>query len=129
MKNSRTKLILMALVAGLLLALWCAPAFSQCAMCRAAASGGALGRNPNTAIMVLLIPPVVLFCAIFIVAYRYRMAPGEAFVGNKKEKTQRTWLKRQEKSNRGENAESVPPAVAGVYGHDYDPPATAGGTD
>jgi len=50
-------------------------------MCRAAlgnsteaarASGGM-----NLAVLVLLVPPVALFCAFFIVAYRLRKAPGE----------------------------------------------------
>jgi heme/copper-type cytochrome/quinol oxidase subunit 2 len=46
-------------------------AFAQCAMCKAAAA--ASGNSAlNTAILVLLIPPVVIFCAIFIVAYRMR---------------------------------------------------------
>lgn len=54
---------------------------AQCAMCRASlgnsteaasASGGM-----NLAVLVLLIPPVALFCAFFIVAYRLRKAPGE----------------------------------------------------
>ncbi len=78
------KLILMGLGAATLLALWYSPALAQCAMCRAAAAGGALGRNLNAAILVLLVPPVTIFCAIFFVAYRSRMAPGEALGENGK---------------------------------------------
>jgi len=29
----------------------------------------------NLAVLVLLLPPVALFCAFFVVAYRYRKAP------------------------------------------------------
>src|SRR5215210_4632550 len=55
---------------------------AQCAMCRAAignsAEAAAAANGMNLAVLVLLIPPVGLFCAFFIVAYRYRQAPGEA---------------------------------------------------
>ncbi len=52
-------------------------AFAQCAMCRAAAVASGKEASFNLAILVLLVPPVVLFCAIFIVAYRLRAAQGE----------------------------------------------------
>jgi heme/copper-type cytochrome/quinol oxidase subunit 2 len=99
MRGRIAKLILMGLGAATLLALSYSPALAQCAMCKAAAagaSGGALGRNLNTAILVLLVPPVTIFCAIFFVAYRYRMAPGEAPGENRKEKRRAklAWLKR-----------------------------------
>jgi hypothetical protein len=62
-----------------LLAPLCAPALAQCAMCKAsAAASGDTGANSlNLAILVLLVPPVMIFCAIFIVVYRYRGAQGE----------------------------------------------------
>jgi glycerol dehydrogenase-like iron-containing ADH family enzyme len=70
--KSVIKPVLIALSATFALALWCAPtALAQCAMCKAAAA--ASGNDAlNTAILVLLIPPVMIFCAIFIVAYRMR---------------------------------------------------------
>ena len=57
-------------------------ALAQCAMCRAAISNSAeaasMASSMNLAVLVLLIPPVALFCAIFVVAYRYRKAPDES---------------------------------------------------
>ena len=46
-------------------------------MCRAAAVASGKEASLNLAILVLLIPPVILFCVIFIVAYRMRAAQGE----------------------------------------------------
>lgn len=49
------------------------PAFAQCAMCR-----GSLGTNSsfirsfNIGVLVLLVPPVTMFCTIFVIAYRHR---------------------------------------------------------
>jgi NAD-dependent oxidoreductase involved in siderophore biosynthesis len=78
MKTSRFGKSLWSAVAALLLvALASAPACAQCAMCRAAFNGGsgaALAQSLNRGIIVLLIPPVVIFCAIFITAIKYRKA-------------------------------------------------------
>ncbi len=50
--------------------------FAQCSMCKANVQAGASATNVagtlNLAILVLLIPPVLIFCAIFFVALRYR---------------------------------------------------------
>ena len=46
-------------------------AFAQCAMCRASVSQ-AFARNLNLAIVVLFVPPVTMFLAIFFVAFRNR---------------------------------------------------------
>ena len=75
---------------GALRALWGAlalisnplAAFAQCPMCRASAEAGANGNAAfsgalNLGILVLLIPPVLIFCAIFFLAYRYRKALGD----------------------------------------------------
>ena len=72
---------------GLLLSICCAvvcamqapAAFAQCAMCRASvqaagSTNAAASETLNLAILVLLIPPVLIFCAIFYVAYRYSKA-------------------------------------------------------
>ncbi len=77
-------------IKGLLLSICCAfvcvaqasAAFAQCAMCRASvqAAGSAntaASETLNLAILVLLIPPVLIFCAIFYVAYRYGKASHE----------------------------------------------------
>jgi hypothetical protein len=51
---------------------WAAEAEAQCALCRTALqdAGEATARAMNTGILVLLIPPVAIFCTIFAVAYR-----------------------------------------------------------
>lgn len=49
--------------------------WAQCAMCRASVAGAhnaAFTRNFNIGVLVLLTPPVTIFCSIFIVAYRKR---------------------------------------------------------
>jgi heme/copper-type cytochrome/quinol oxidase subunit 2 len=49
-------------------------AIAQCPLCRTALEhgGDAAARTMNIAILVLLIPPVSLFCSIFAIAYRKR---------------------------------------------------------
>jgi len=51
------------------------PADAQCSMCRAALAGSGNAkfiRNFNIGVLVLLIPPVSIFCTIFVVLRRYR---------------------------------------------------------
>lgn len=65
MRTTRTALILLALGA---LAALCAPdAAAQCALCRTALKGAgeATARAMNLGILVLLVPPVAIFCALF----------------------------------------------------------------
>ena len=49
---------------------------AQCAMCRAtvtaAANNAAMIKKLNLGILVMLVPPVTIFCSIFIVALKYR---------------------------------------------------------
>jgi len=54
-----------------------ATAAAQCAMCKASASslGEASARNLNYAILLLLCPPVAIFCGLFVVAYKRREPP------------------------------------------------------
>ena len=74
LKSSNTARLLAALLLCVLCVLMISePAMAQCAMCR-----GSLGTNSsfirsfNLGVLVLLVPPVSIFCTIFIVAYRYR---------------------------------------------------------
>lgn len=73
----------MLLAAALLVMLLCVVtgAEAQCAMCRsavnAATNGANLAKSFNTAVLVLLAPPVTIFCSIFIVAYKHRQARKE----------------------------------------------------
>jgi hypothetical protein len=49
-------------------------------MCRAALSGSNNAffiRNLNIGILVLLVPPVTIFCSIFVVLKRYRRPDGK----------------------------------------------------
>ena len=77
----RGRQILGAVGAVAITALLSPSVLAQCAMCRAAignsAEAAAAANGMNLAVLVLLIPPVGLFCAFFIIAYRYRKAPGE----------------------------------------------------
>lgn len=47
-------------------------ASAQCALCRASAEhvGEGTGRVLNLGIIVLLIPPVAIFCAIYLAAFK-----------------------------------------------------------
>lgn len=59
--------------------LTCVPVLAQCPLCKLAVEnstqGKAMGRGLNLGILVLLIPPVSVFCSIFIFALKYRNAP------------------------------------------------------
>lgn len=61
-----------ALGLAALAAVWPGTALAQCPLCRSAVqnAGDQTARTINLAIVVLLIPPVSIFCAIFAVAYR-----------------------------------------------------------
>lgn len=48
---------------------------AQCAMCRAALAGSnnaAFIRNLNLGVLVLLVPPVAMFCSIFVALNRIK---------------------------------------------------------
>ena len=65
-------LIFAAIVAVLLLS---TPAFAQCSMCKAALAGSNNAlfiRNFNIGVLVLLVPPVTIFCSIFVALRRYK---------------------------------------------------------
>lgn len=68
--------LIVALVAAAVL-LFAVPADAQCSMCRAgltSVTNARFIRNFNIGVLVLLAPPVVIFCSIFIVLRRYRAA-------------------------------------------------------
>ena len=67
-------LLVVGLVAAAVLLL-AAPADAQCSMCRAALNGSNNARFLkyfNIGVLVLLIPPVSIFCSIFILLRRHR---------------------------------------------------------
>ncbi|MET0646203.1 MAG: hypothetical protein ABW208_06240 [Pyrinomonadaceae bacterium] len=65
-------IVVASLTVAALAAAWPAAALAQCPLCRSAVeqAGDQTARTINLAIVVLLIPPVSIFCAIFAVAYR-----------------------------------------------------------
>ena len=71
--------ILMVVAVAALLVLLAVPADAQCAMCRAVLKGShdpKLMRNLNIGVVVLLIPPVTIFCSIFVILRKYRGSDG-----------------------------------------------------
>ena len=69
-------LTLAACAAAALLLVLLAPdaAEAQCAMCRSAVQGAGdqAARAMNSGILVLLVPPVAIFCSIFAVFIKYK---------------------------------------------------------
>ena len=66
--------LIVALVAAVVLLL-AIPADAQCSMCRAALNGSNNARfirNLNLGVLVLLIPPVTIFCSIFVLLRKYK---------------------------------------------------------
>jgi hypothetical protein len=64
--------LMMALALGVLL-LAADSAMAQCVMCRASlGQNSSFIRNFNIGVLVLLVPPVSIFCTIFVIAYRHR---------------------------------------------------------
>jgi hypothetical protein len=71
------KSIMRLLVMACGIAAWCALSSqslaAQCVMCRASIGQNSLfARNLNIGVLVLLVPPVAMFCTIFVLAFRHR---------------------------------------------------------
>ena len=69
-----TRLVLVLVPALLLLLLLEGTGLAQCAMCRASLAGSNNAffiRNINIGVLVLLTPPVAIFCSIFIILKRH----------------------------------------------------------
>jgi hypothetical protein len=72
--GGKTKYLLLAGAALVILA-FSNPALAQCSMCRAALGGSNnpfFIRNFNIGVLVLLVPPVTIFCSIFVALKRYK---------------------------------------------------------
>ncbi len=68
-------LLFVVLAAGVLLLFTGVDAEAQCSMCRAAltnSSNARFIRGLNLGVLVLLVPPVTIFCSVFILLRRYR---------------------------------------------------------
>jgi hypothetical protein len=73
MRLSLYKLVLLSIAAAMVLLL-SVGVTAQCSMCRAALAGSNNAffiRNFNIGVLVLLVPPVTMFCSIFVVLKRY----------------------------------------------------------
>lgn len=72
----RTARVLLGIAAVVcVLFVWQYDVEAQCSMCRAALAGSSNAnfiRNFNIAVLVLLVPPVTIFCTFFVVLSRYR---------------------------------------------------------
>ena len=72
----RARWLLLCISALLALLLVGPSVFAQCAMCKASLAGSNNAffiRNFNIGVLVLLVPPVTIFCSIFIVLRRHKM--------------------------------------------------------
>lgn len=67
--------VLVVVVVAAVVLVLAVPADAQCSMCRAALNGSNKARfirNLNIGVLVLLIPPVTIFCSIFVLLRKYR---------------------------------------------------------
>lgn len=74
------KILLLVIAATVAVLILSPSALGQCSMCRAALAGSNNAffiRNFNIGVLVLLVPPVTIFCSIFVVLKRYRAADEE----------------------------------------------------
>ena len=81
MRSARRKLLTLAAAFALCALVFAAgeTALAQCAMCKSSATGldGTGAKNLNYAVVVLLCPPVAIFCALFVFAYKRRDPPDD----------------------------------------------------
>jgi hypothetical protein len=81
MRASRNGKTLLAVVTVIVTVLMLSTtALGQCSMCRTALAGAnnaLFVRNFNIGVLVLLVPPVTIFCSIFVVLKRYQGADEE----------------------------------------------------
>ena len=68
------RVLVLVVCAGVVLLLAHTYAEAQCSMCRASLTSvnSRFMRNFNIGVLVLLIPPVSIFCSIFVVLRKYR---------------------------------------------------------
>ena len=77
LKSRAVLLIIAAMAAVLVLG---TSAFGQCSMCRSALAGSNNAlfiKNFNIGVLVLLVPPVTIFCSIFVALRRYKASDDE----------------------------------------------------
>ncbi len=74
MNSSLRRVLILVVFAAAVVLLAHTYADAQCSMCRASLTSvnSRFMRNFNIGVLVLLIPPVSIFCSIFIVLRKYR---------------------------------------------------------
>jgi len=74
MKHQRSiRAFVILAMAALCVLMLAEPTFAQCVMCRASlGNNSSFLRNFNIGVLVLLVPPVSIFCTIFVLAIRHR---------------------------------------------------------
>lgn len=75
MQSSWRRVLVVVILAAAVLLLANTDTYAQCSMCRAAltsATNSRFIRNFNIGVLVLLVPPVTIFCSIFIVLRKYK---------------------------------------------------------
>ena len=75
MRSSWWRVLGLVVVAVLLVLLANSSAEAQCSMCRAALNNAANAkfiRNLNIGVLVLFVPPVAIFCTLFVALKRHR---------------------------------------------------------
>ena len=70
LRRKTTKTLLTALAAFAVVGVSAADALAQCPLCRAGLEQAGYAKSLNLGILVLLVPPVAIFCTIFAAAYR-----------------------------------------------------------
>jgi hypothetical protein len=78
--GSKTRTVLLIIVAMAAVVMLSTSALGQCSMCRAALAGSNNAlfiRNFNIGVLVLLVPPVTIFCTIFLALRRYKASDDE----------------------------------------------------
>ena len=74
------KTVLLIALAAVAVFMLSTSALGQCSMCKTALAGAnnaLFVRNFNIGVLVLLVPPVTIFCSIFVVLKRYRNSDEE----------------------------------------------------
>ena len=75
MRSTWWRVLVLIVMAAMVVLLANSSADAQCSMCRAALNGAAntrFVRNFNIGVVVLFVPPVAIFCSIFIALKRHR---------------------------------------------------------
>lgn len=90
MRFSWRRVFFLVIFAAVIMLLANTYAEAQCSMCRSAltsATNSRFIRNFNIGVLVLLVPPVTIFCSIFIVLKKFRAgAENEATLSGEKKR-------------------------------------------